>query len=76
MIATTVTPKKILCAIDRHIDFRRLQGRRPDHVRVRLPMDVVCELSVRSEFQHVPSSCPSKKRAFGVGTYNSKVKSH
>ena len=39
-------------------------------------MDVVCELSVGIAFQRVPSSCPSKKRAFGVGTYNSKVKSH
>ena len=38
-------------------------------------MDVVCELSVGSEFQHVPSSCPSRKRAFGVGTYNNKVMS-
>ena len=27
-------------------------------------MDVVCELSVGIAFQHVPSSCPSKKRAF------------
>ena len=30
-------------------------------------MDVVCELSVGIAFQHVPSSYPSKKRAFGVG---------